>query len=183
MLQPSAVKKVRKRTWRSSAPLLVLVVLVAMTCRLFVWPALDPLNGLHADAILVLGGPGPRLQLAEDLAREHAAPLILVSVASVQWNCPRVDLGRTVVQCFRPDPFSTQGEARYAGEEARRHRWGSIIVVTSTPQATRARIRVERCFSGTVKVVAARPSLADWAYGVLYEWGALAKALLWQTSC
>lgn len=172
-----------KRTWWALAPLLVLALFVAMTCRLFVWPALDPPDGLHADAILVLGGPGPRLQLAEELAREHSAPLMLVSVASVEWNCPRVYLASTVVQCFRPNPFSTQGEAQYAGQLARRHGWRSIIVVTSVPQATRARIRVERCFGGTVKVVAAHPSLAEWAYGVLYEWGALAKALLWQTSC
>jgi hypothetical protein len=44
-------------------------------------------------------------------------------------------------------------------------------------------VRVERCFSGSVQVVVARPPLATFAYDVVYEWGALAKALIWQRSC
>jgi uncharacterized SAM-binding protein YcdF (DUF218 family) len=75
------------------------------------------------------------------------------------------------------------GEARYAAQQARQHDWHSLILVTSLPQATRARVRVERCFSGSVQVVVARPPLPTFAYDVVYEWGALAKALIWQRSC
>ena len=155
----------------------------SFTVRLFVLPALSPLQGLHANALVVLGGPGPRLELALQLERDRAAPVMLVSVASVLYNCPDFDLPGVRVECFRPDPFSTQGEARYVGQQGRIHGWRSIIVVSSVPQATRARLRVKRCFGGDVLVVGARPSPASWAYEVVYEWGALAKALLWQTAC
>jgi hypothetical protein len=171
----------RRLLW--AAGVLVVALWGSLSAVLFVWPSLDPIKGTHADAILVMGGPGPRLQVALKLAREHAAPVMLVSVASVRWNCPYVDVPGVRVECFRPDPFSTQGEARYAASQARLHGWHSLIVVSSVPQSTRARLRVQRCFHGTVKVVAARPSLASWAYGVIYEWGALTKALVWQRSC
>ncbi|MGH9107166.1 MAG: YdcF family protein [Acidimicrobiales bacterium] len=174
-------RKRRRSFWAAGG--LVVALVAALSAKLFVWPAQDPLEGAHADAIVVLGGPGPRLRVALQLAKEHAAPVMLISVPSVRWRCPRVAVPGVRVQCFRPDPFSTQGEARYAAEQARLHHWDSLIVVSSVPQATRARLRIKRCFGGTVKVVAARPSLAGWAYGVVYEWGALAKALVWQRSC
>lgn len=169
--------------WLRAVGVLVLALWSWLSAVLFIWPSLDPIKGARADAILVMGGPGPRLQVALKLAKEHAAPVMLVSVASVRWNCPSLEVPRVRVECFRPDPFSTQGEARYAGTQARLHGWQSVIVVSSVPQATRARLRVQRCFHGTVKVVAARPSVASWVYGVLYEWGALTKALVWQRSC
>ena len=162
---------------------LVLALWGRLTAVLFVWSSVDPIKGARADAILVMGGPGPRLQVALKLAKEHAAPVMLVSVASVRWNCPNLDIPGIRVQCFRPDPYTTQGEARYAAKQARLHGWHSLIVVSLVPKSTRARLRVQRCFQGTVKVVAARPSLASWAYGVIYEWGALTKALVWQRSC
>jgi hypothetical protein len=175
--------KLRYQRLLQAAGVLVLGLLGSLTAVLFVWPSLDPIKGTHVDAILVMGGPGPRLEVALKLARERAAPMMLVSVASVRWNCPNLEVPDVRVECFRPDPFSTQGEARYAASQAQIHDWHSLIVVSSVPQATRARLRVQRCFHGTVKVVAARPSLASWAYGVLYEWGALIKALVWQRSC
>jgi hypothetical protein len=175
--------RLRHRGLLRGAGVLALALWGSLSAVLFVWPSLDPIKGVRADAILVMGGPGPRLQVALKLAKEHAAPVMLVSVASERWNCPDLGVPGVRVECFRPDPFSTQGEARYAGEQARLHDWQSLIVVSSVPQATRARLRVRRCFPGSVKVVAARPSIATWAYGVIYEWGALAKALLWQRSC
>lgn len=162
---------------------LVVALFVSLSAKLFIWPAQDAVQGLHADAVVVLNGKGPRWQVALALAREHAAPVMLVSVASVQWNCPPDKLPGVQVECFRPDPLDTRGEARFAASQARAHGWHSLIVVTSVPQATRARLRVKRCFGGQVYVVTAEPSLATWAYEVLYEWGALAKALVWQPGC
>jgi hypothetical protein len=175
--------RLRHRRWLRAAGILVLALWGALSALLFVWPSLDRIKGVRADAILVMGGPGPRLQVARKLAKEQAAPVMLVSVASVRWNCPALDVPGVRVECFRPDPFTTQGEARYAASQARLHGWNSLIVVSSVPQSTRARLRVQRCFHGTVKVVAAQPSVASWAYGVIYEWGALVKALVWQRSC
>jgi hypothetical protein len=175
--------RLRHRRLLGAAGVLLLGVWGSLSAVLFVWPSLDAVKDVRADAILVMGGPGPRLQVALKLAKEHAAPVMLVSVPSVRWNCPDLDVPDVQVECFRPDPFTTQGEARYAAGQARLHGWNSLIVVSSVPQATRARLRVKRCFSGNVKVVAARPSLARWAYSVIYEWGALLKALVWQRSC
>jgi uncharacterized SAM-binding protein YcdF (DUF218 family) len=167
--------------WASVGVLLALFV--SLTARLFVWPAQDALAGARADAVVVLGGPGSRWQVALELAREHAAPVILLSVASVRWDCPRVVLPGVTVECFRPDPFDTRGEARFAAAQARAHGWHSLIVVSSVAQATRARLRVKRCFGGRVYVVTAPLSLSSWAYEVVYEWGALFKALVWERGC
>jgi len=162
---------------------LVVALFVSLTGKLFIWPAQNAVQGLHADAVVVLNGPGPRWQVVLELAREHAAPVILVSVASVQWNCPPDNLPGAQVECFRPDPDDTRGEARFAASTASANGWHSLIVVSSVPQATRARLRFKRCFSGTVYVVPAKPDLGTWAYEVVYEWGALAKALVWQRGC
>jgi uncharacterized SAM-binding protein YcdF (DUF218 family) len=168
-------------SWMVAAALVLLFV--SLSAKLFVWPAQNAAKGVHADAVVVLGGLGPRWQVALELAKEHAAPFILVSVPSVQWNCPRNDLPGVQIECFRPDPDDTRGEARFAASTARANGWHSLIVVTSVPQATRARLRFKRCFGGTVYVVPARPDLGTWAYEVAYEWGALAKALVWQRGC
>jgi uncharacterized SAM-binding protein YcdF (DUF218 family) len=178
----------RRRHRRTTARLLVaaglaVALFLSLSARLFVWSAYNGVEGVHADAVVVLGGPGPRWQIALELAREHAAPVMLVSVPSVQWNCPRNDLPGTQIECFHPDPDDTRGEARFAASTARANGWHSMIVISSVPQATRARLRFKRCFSGTVYVVPAKPDLGTWAYEVVYEWGALAKALIWQRGC
>ncbi|MGA3220145.1 MAG: YdcF family protein [Acidimicrobiales bacterium] len=185
MVAGRATKKTKRRGRRATALVLVLVLLwVALSAKLFVWPAHDPVAGAHADAVVVLNFPGRRWQVAQELARERAAPVMLVSVASVEWNCPLTSFPGVRLECFRPDPFSTMGEARYAADQARQHGWHSLIFVTSLAQATRARVRVKRCFNGSVQVVVEpRPSLPALAYDVVYEWGALAKALIWQRAC
>jgi uncharacterized SAM-binding protein YcdF (DUF218 family) len=50
--------------------------------------------------------------------------------------------------CFTPDPYSTQGEARWIAEEAKERGWDSVVVVTSTYHVRRSRMIVERCFHG-----------------------------------
>jgi len=161
----------------------VVALVVSLTAKLFVWPAQDAVAGVHADAVVVLGGPGPRWQVALELAREHAAGVMLLSVPSVEWNCPHVALPGVKLECFSPKPSNTMGEVRFAASQARAHGWHSLIVVSAVAQDTRARVRLKRCFSGSVYVVTARPSLATWAYELVYEWGALAKALVFQRAC
>jgi hypothetical protein len=48
-----------------------LIILLAATARLFVWPA----SGMppHVSAIVMLAGPGDRLKLAVQLARDRRA--------------------------------------------------------------------------------------------------------------
>jgi uncharacterized SAM-binding protein YcdF (DUF218 family) len=85
--------------------------------------------------------------------------------------------------CFDPDPGNTRGEAEYFGLLARRYHWNSVTLVTTSPQDTRARILVRRCFAGSVYVVTAPLPAASWPYQIAYEWGALLKALFVYRAC
>jgi len=69
------------------------------------------------------------------------------------------------------------------GRLARTYRWQSVAVITITPQDTRARLRIGRCFPGPLYVVPTPIALTSWPYQIAYEWGALAKALVVQRRC
>jgi hypothetical protein len=85
--------------------------------------------------------------------------------------------------CFNPVPATTQGESEFVGRLAAKYHWLSVAVVAITPQITRARLRIERCFPGRVYMVAASLTKSTWPYQVAYEWGSLMKALVIQRSC
>jgi len=161
----------------------------AVTARLFVWPV----RGMSArvDAIVMLDGPGDRLGTALDLAREHRAGVLVISRGSAfpgpQSSGPGPGCVPPIpgvrVICFSPDPSTTQGEAEFASRLARRYHWHSMVLVSITPQDSRARLRVERCFSGQVYVMTAPMPAYLWPYELAYEWGATVKALFLQRSC
>jgi hypothetical protein len=159
-----------------------LLVVCALTTRLFVWPA----QGMpsRVDAIVMLDSPGHPLTLAVRLAAQHRAPYLVVSQGTPVSRdpCPRPVPGVTLI-CFNPVPPTTQGEAEFIGRLAKKHHWRSIAVVAITPQDTRARLRVERCFPGQVYVVTAPIRPGTWPYQIGYEWAALVKALFIQRSC
>src|ERR1700734_3578247 len=137
------------RVWRRAFVALaaVIIALSVLTARLFVWPA----QGMPAQvsAIVMLAGPGDRLPVALQLAREHRAPVLVVSRGWMGYGgpCPPPIAGvRTL--CFNPDPGNTRGEAEYVGALARRNDWRSLIVVAIRPQAVRAQLLFSRCFNG-----------------------------------
>jgi hypothetical protein len=77
-----------------------------------------------------------------------------------------------MVLCFRADPQTTQGEARSIAALAHRHHWNRILVVMPTTQASRARLRIVRCYSGQVlEVGVPDPGLWAWMRGIAYELG------------
>lgn len=162
--------------------LIVLAAFAAATARLFVWPAMG--MPARVSAIVMLAGPGDRLETALQLARQRRAPMLVVSRGHDGYGsmCPPKIPGLTLI-CFDPSPSSTRGEAQFVGRLAKRYHWHSIVLVTTRAQDTRARIRVERCFSGEIFVVAAPQSSYDWPYEIAYEWGAMFKALVLQPSC
>ena len=176
----------RPRRWRFliAAVALLLAGLGAATARLFVWPE----RGMPArvDAIVMLNGPGDRLPTALGLAWAHRAPVVVISRGSPYWargsDCAPQIPGVRVI-CFAPDPATTRGEAEFTGRLARRYHWHSIVLVTTTPQDTRARLRVRRCFPGSIYVMTAPLPAYEWPYALAYEWGATIKALLLQRSC
>ena len=174
------------RRWRFliAAAALLVAVFGAATARLFVWPE----RGMpgHVDAIVMLNGPGDRLPTALGLARAHRAPVVVISRGSPDWangsGCAPQIPGVRVI-CFSPDPATTQGEAEFAGRLARQYHWHSIVLVTTTPQDTRARLRVQRCFPGSIYAMTAPLPAYEWPYALAYEWGATVKALLLQRTC
>lgn len=184
MASAGRVPSRRAKRWRKA--LLVLAVIIAAFCaataRLFIWPA----QGMppQVSAIVMLDGPGNTLDVAVRLAAQHRAPFLVVSQGTPASRdpCPRQVRGVTLI-CFNPVPATTQGEAEFVGRLAGKYHWQSIAVVTVTPQASRARLRVERCFAGHVYTVTASLTRSSWPYQISYEWAALVKALVVQRGC
>ena len=138
----------------------------------------------RVSAIVMLAGPGDRLRLAVRLAREHRAPILVVSRGNQGYGgpCPR-PVPRVRLICFEPSPASTRGEAERVGRLARRYHWRSVALVTTTVQDSRARQRVARCFGGPVYVVTVGLPWTSWPSQIAYEWAATVKMLVLQRSC
>jgi uncharacterized SAM-binding protein YcdF (DUF218 family) len=174
----------RGRRWRRLMVALAVVVIAALvvTARLFVWP--DQGMPPKVDAIVSLDTPGGTLDAALGLARQHRAPFLVISLGTPEsgYGCPRPMAGVRLI-CFNPSPGTTRGEAEFIGRLARKYHWHSVAVVTITPQDTRARLRIGRCFAGPVYVVPTRIALVSWPYQITYQWGALFKALVVQHGC
>ena len=160
----------------------LLVVFAASTARVLIWPVQGA--PAHVDAIVMLAGEGDRLPAALALAKEGRARVLVISRGTMGYSgpCPPPTPGvRTI--CFDPDPGNTRGEAEYASALARRSGWHSLLLVTNRPQAARAQLIFDRCFSGKVFVSTASFSVGNWPYQIAYGWGALAKAVLVDRSC
>jgi hypothetical protein len=96
----------------------------------------------------------------------------------------RAGVPRAKLICRRPDPYSTRGEARLITALAHQYGWHSLLVVTSDDQATRARVRLRRCWDGGLRVLTVGAS--PWwrlPYTTVYEAAALVKAEVWQRGC
>jgi uncharacterized SAM-binding protein YcdF (DUF218 family) len=173
-----------RRRFIAAALAVVIVAFGAATARLFIFPA----RGMpaHVDAIIMLNGRGDRFGEALKLASQHRAPYLAISLGSSS-IVPDSDCAPSVPRvkliCFAPNPATTQGEAESVGRLAAKHHWRSIALVTITPQASRARLRFQRCFSGKVYVMTGPIHVYGWPYQIAYEWGATIKALTVQRSC
>ena len=160
----------------------VVAAVVLVTARLLVWPA----QGMpaRADAIVMLAGPGDRLAVAMQLAREHRAPVLVVSQGWEGYGGPCAPAMPGVkVICFDPNPGNTRGEAEFTGKLAKRYGWHSVVLVTIATQDTRARIIMRRCFGGSIYLATASLPWYDWPYQIAYGWGALLKALVVYRAC
>ncbi len=141
----------------------------------------------RVDAIFVLGPPdvSDRLDLAARYAREGYASNLVVSAAVLPAQRAVCEHGvpgapQVRVTCFQPEPATTRGEAEQLRRLVAAHHWSSVLVVTSTYHISRARMILQRCYSGRLLMVPARRGIgaADWAYQYLYQTGGYAKALL-----
>jgi DUF218 domain len=183
---PAARQRRPGRRWRLliAGASLALAALGVATARLFVWPP----HGMpvRVDAIVMLNGPGNRLDTALKLAWGHRAPVVVISQSSPFWGhgsicAPKIPGVRVI--CFDPNPATTRGEAEFAARLAKRYRWHSVALVATAPQDTRARLRMRRCFQGKVYVVNAPLTTYQWPAEVVYEWAATVKAIVLQPTC
>lgn len=172
------------RGWRRAlaAALALILAFAAATAWLLVWPV----QGVpaHVSAIVMLAGTGDRMPVALRLAREHRAPVLVVSQGHLGYGgpCPPRPPGIKLI-CFDPEPADTRGEAEFVGRMAKQYGWSSVVVVATRPQATRARMLMERCFNGPVYLATASLPLGSWPYEIAYGWGALVKALAVHQAC
>jgi hypothetical protein len=162
--------------------MILVLAFAVVTARLFVWPT----QGMpsRVSAIVMLAGPGNRLDVALKLARQHRAPILAVSQGEHGYGgpCPPTTPGVKLI-CFDPDPGNTRGEVEFVGRLAKKYHWNSVVLVTTRAQDIRGRIMAGRCFGGPIYVITGSLPLGHWPYQIAYEWGALFKALVLNRSC
>lgn len=162
---------------------LAVIVFPIATARLFVWPPTD--LPAKADAVVALGGdPGQlRAKKAIQLAKEGYAPVAVISLGGIKAvPCPKPVPHVTLI-CFRADPLDTRGEAEFASRLIAQRHWTRIIVVSERSQATRARLLFKRCTPIHLLMDPVQDPRNDLPYAIVYEWGALAKALVLEPTC
>ena len=177
----------RRRAHRRSRAILgatigAFAAVAALAAGPLVFPG-NPRPG-RAGAVLVLAGAAEHSRLAAAevaVARSGAATMLFSRGGSATAVCPAV--AHVQVVCFQPRPARTVGEIVFAEQWAARHHLGHLVVVAGLTQTFRARLLTARCYPGRATVL---PSPLPWqqlAYQVVYEWGALVKALTWARGC
>ena len=167
----------------------VFLAFCGLTARLFIFPA----SGMPArvDAIVMMAGPGDRFRTALRLASQHRAPVLVLSSGDRGPNgsgrTPAGPAGRRSRGCGRSASTPTRTPPR--ARPSTRPGWPGSTTGTpsrwspSRPQDSRARLRMERCFSGHVYVMTAPTPAKYWPYELAYEWAATIKALTINRSC
>jgi uncharacterized SAM-binding protein YcdF (DUF218 family) len=121
--------------------------------------------------VVLAGGREHRLAKGLELWRRGVAPTLAISDGRAPgWTQANRLCTQARILCFRPDPYSTRGEAEWTAREAARRRWRSVVVVTSTYHVRRSRVIFSRCFNGRLAIEAADPPAENFAVGVAWEW-------------
>jgi uncharacterized SAM-binding protein YcdF (DUF218 family) len=121
--------------------------------------------------VVLSGGRGHRLAEGRRLIAEGISDTLVISDGLDPGWLEAVALCKNDrAICFTPDPYSTQGEARWIAQEAKERGWDSVVVVTSSYHVRRSRMIVERCFHGDLAVVGAHPPFGNRVIGVAWEW-------------
>jgi uncharacterized SAM-binding protein YcdF (DUF218 family) len=180
-----------RRALRVAAPigLAMAIIFTVLSWRWFWYPPTD--EPRPVDAVVVLGGAGPRLATARELVADDLAPNFVIvqnNSRSVGNYIPECfdggdELAGADVTCFDPIPGTTRGEAREIARMANDNGWTSMMVVVSTDQVHRARQLIERCVDGVELVMVDVPTWENRVFRTAYEWGALTKATFVHPGC
>jgi uncharacterized SAM-binding protein YcdF (DUF218 family) len=172
----------------------VVVVGGGLTWRWFVRPTVD--GPVRADAIVMFGGDGDRFEETVRLAEEGWAEVVVISDPRAEGSrysrfgffCrndgtqPGYPVHDYEAICFDPETDTTRGEARFVAELAEERGWRRVDLVTTTDQATRARMLLARCWDGDIATVVVPTDV--WRPGrVVYEWGAWLRATFVRRGC
>lgn len=163
--EPAGIKR---RRW--PARLAAILILVFVAWLAVCWAVLEhprTEEPATSDALLVLGPPDTqRITRAQQLMERGIAPVLVIatpdaqpgdSPAMVQYYedkdfcAPRTDFE---VICFKPNPSTTQGEAIELRDLAAERGWDTVTAVTFKQHVPRARMILERCYGGELRMVA-----------------------------
>jgi uncharacterized SAM-binding protein YcdF (DUF218 family) len=160
-----------------------LIILLVVVWFVGVWYLLLHPKADHpakADVVMVLSGDSThRLPAALHLMSEHVAPTLIISDgangnAEARKLCSSGGPPAWHVLCFRPNPYSTRGEAEEFARLAAQHGWKSVAVVSSPTHLTRLRVLFERCFKGKIYAVRSKQTRLSKIESVFWETGKLA---------
>jgi uncharacterized SAM-binding protein YcdF (DUF218 family) len=168
---------------------LLVIVLYAVGAVLFSVQPDDALGGGSADAVVVLAGGESRLPVALELAREHVAPVLVVSEDPTGKDelrtstCATGHVEGAQLVCRTASPYSTRGEARMVAELAERRGWDRIVVVTSRYHLFRAERIIARCTDTKLVMRGAPDSIGRNLIAIPFEWAKLGLAETFRRGC
>lgn len=147
------------------------------------WLTVNPRvnSGPRVDALLVLATQAGAHEEARRLVDEGVTDLLIVSTTqrSEAPLCHRPPAGAEV-ECFAPEPVTTQGEAMVGSDIARQHGVHSLGVLTFNHHIERSRMLVERCWDGPVHMYEFQPARGKrgYVYDFVYAMAAYGKTFL-----
>lgn len=161
---------------------------LAFAIKIVLFPTHDAVG--EADAIVAIG---PVEEWREDYAYELAAAGVADTIVFTASNkelsdehCEPRSTGADV-ECFYPDPFTTQGEATWVREQAAERGWDSVVVITMDAHIERARYIFDGCVGDLDVRFPAPPSpnrdIGHVLYQFAYQTFAFAKAVFVTPGC
>lgn len=168
---------------RGIAAAFVAVLVSLAVLRFFVFPSTSRADS--GGELVVLLGPVYRGSAIDFTAHSWTGADTTILVSEGRF-CPTQQFrraSRATIHCFRAEPATTQGEARFAAGYANRHHFRSIALVTTRDHMTRAELRFRRCWSGGLVPIAIPESTSRVISRVPYQAAALVKALTWERGC
>ncbi|WMY78062.1 hypothetical protein [Citricoccus sp. I39-566] len=180
-LQKEAGRR-RARRWILRGAGLVVVAFLGVgvvLAWLTVNPRVNPAP--QVDALIVLSTQAGAHDEARRLAEEGVTDRLLVSTPeNAPANLCQESPGGATVECFAPEPVTTQGEAIVGTELARQQGVENLGVLTFDHHIERSRMLMDRCWDDELHMYEFEPvrSRRGYVYDFVYAMAAYAKTFL-----